>query len=257
MVALETTFSSTPRCTMVWAICGRMPLMMQSAPISRAAEIVLIRCCATSVSTVGTPVMSMMAISAPEVTMRCSRLSMTICVRALSSVPISGRARMPSHSLHHRRRELEQLLLLAGDHLLAGPRVALDGVEAEPVDQPVGDPGLPASRSASSPSSSAQQREQRLLQREDEDGRLARAEALHRAVAREVLQQLAHRPPFRRSGYHRIARSAAPRPNLAQKPPRQLGGFGRPRGPPIRASRLWWQATRSETVGGAGRSATG
>ena len=83
---------------MVCAICGRMPLRMQSAPISRAAEMVLIRCCATSVSTVGTPVMSMMAISAPEVTMRSSRLSMTIWVRALSSVPISGSARMPSHS---------------------------------------------------------------------------------------------------------------------------------------------------------------
>ena len=48
---------------MVWAICGRMPLMMQSAPISRAAATVLSRCCATSVSTVGTPVMSMIAIA--------------------------------------------------------------------------------------------------------------------------------------------------------------------------------------------------
>ena len=98
MVALETTFSSRPRWTIVWAICGRMPLRMQSAPISRAAEIVLIRCCATRVSTVGTPVMSMMAISAPEATMRSSRFSITICVRALSSVPISGSARMPSQS---------------------------------------------------------------------------------------------------------------------------------------------------------------
>src|SRR6185312_12434977 len=42
MVAFETTFSSRPRWTIVWAICGRMPLRMQSAPISRAAEIVLI-----------------------------------------------------------------------------------------------------------------------------------------------------------------------------------------------------------------------
>ena len=49
---------------MVWAICGRMPLMMQSAPIRRAAATVLSRCWATSVSTVGTPVMSMMAMSA-------------------------------------------------------------------------------------------------------------------------------------------------------------------------------------------------
>src|SRR5690606_15676220 len=63
-VALETTFSSTPRCTMVCAICGRMPLTMQSAPINRAAATVLSRCCAVSVSTVGTPVISMMAITA-------------------------------------------------------------------------------------------------------------------------------------------------------------------------------------------------
>ena len=83
---------------MVCAICGRMPLMMQSAPISRAAVTVLSRCWATSVSTVGTPVMSMMAMSAPVSTMRCSRLSITTCVRALSSVPISGSARMPSQS---------------------------------------------------------------------------------------------------------------------------------------------------------------
>ena len=90
---------STPRWTIVCAICGRMPLMMQSAPISRAAATVLSRCCATSVSTVGTPVMSMIAIAAPVSTMRCSRLSITTCVRSLSSVPISGSARMPSQSL--------------------------------------------------------------------------------------------------------------------------------------------------------------
>src|SRR5919204_2845746 len=93
-----TVLSSTPRWTMVCAICGRMPLMMQSAPMSRAAATVLSRCCATSVSTVGTPVMSMMAIDAPVSTIRCRRFSMTTCVRALSSVPISGSARMPSDS---------------------------------------------------------------------------------------------------------------------------------------------------------------
>src|SRR5262249_29143292 len=65
-VALEMTLSSTPRWTIVCAICGRMPLMMQSAPIRRAAETVLSKCCAVSVSTVGTPVMSMIAISAPS-----------------------------------------------------------------------------------------------------------------------------------------------------------------------------------------------
>src|SRR4030095_10737905 len=35
----------TPRCTMVCAICGRMPLMMQSAPIRRVAATVFSRCC--------------------------------------------------------------------------------------------------------------------------------------------------------------------------------------------------------------------
>ena len=83
---------------MVWAICGRMPLMMQSAPISRAAVTVLMRCWAVSVSTVGTPVMSRMATSAPVSTMRWSSVSMTTWVRALSSVPIIGKASTPSHS---------------------------------------------------------------------------------------------------------------------------------------------------------------
>src|SRR6185437_3680470 len=98
-LAFEITFSSTPRCTMVWAICGRMPDIRQSAPISRAAATVLRRCWAVSVSTVGTPVMSMMAISASTSTMVCSRFSITTWVRWLSSVPISGSARMPSHNL--------------------------------------------------------------------------------------------------------------------------------------------------------------
>src|SRR6185312_14402428 len=34
-VDFDTTLRSRPRCTMVWAICGRMPLMMQSAPMRR------------------------------------------------------------------------------------------------------------------------------------------------------------------------------------------------------------------------------
>ncbi len=95
---VDTADRSTPRCTMVCAICGRMPLMMQSAPIRRAAATVFSRCWATSVSTVGTPVMSMIAMAAPVRTIACSRLSITTCVRALSSVPMSGSARMPFHS---------------------------------------------------------------------------------------------------------------------------------------------------------------
>ncbi|MNG02116.1 hypothetical protein D3C84_851240 [compost metagenome] len=73
--------------------------MMQSAPIRRMAVTVLSRCWATRVSTVGTPVMSMMAISEPVSTIRCSSDSITTWVRCESSVPIMGRARTPSHSL--------------------------------------------------------------------------------------------------------------------------------------------------------------
>ena len=119
---------------MVCAICGRMPLMMQSAPISRAAATVFNRCCATSVSTVGTPVMSRMAIDEPVSTMRCSRFSITTCVRALSSVPMSGSARMPSHKRDDRRRQLEHLLLLAEDDRLPALLMHLRRVQAERVE---------------------------------------------------------------------------------------------------------------------------
>src|SRR5262245_14287613 len=94
---VTTSPRSTPKCTIVWAICGRIPLMMHSAPMSFAAATVFNRCCATSVSTVGTPVMSMTAIDAPEVTISSSNDSMTTWVRALSSVPTNGTARTPSH----------------------------------------------------------------------------------------------------------------------------------------------------------------
>ncbi len=72
--------------------------MMQSAPIRRAAATVFNRCWATSVSTVGTPVMSMIAMVAPVSTILCRRLSITTWVRSLSNVPMSGSARMLSHS---------------------------------------------------------------------------------------------------------------------------------------------------------------
>ena len=75
------------------------PLMMASAPMRRMAVTVFSRCCATRVSTVGTPVMSMIAISAPVSTIRCSSDSMTTCVRCESRVPIIGRASTPSQRL--------------------------------------------------------------------------------------------------------------------------------------------------------------
>ena len=82
----------------------------------------------------GTPVMSMIAISAPVSTMRCSRFSMTTCVRALSSVPISGSARMPSHS--SRPASTAPASPAAGGR--SPPRGALKylgRVEPEPVEQ--------------------------------------------------------------------------------------------------------------------------
>ena len=87
--------------------------MMHSAPMSRAAATVFSRCWATSVSTVGTPVMSMIAMPAPVSTIRWSNVSITICVRALSSVPISGQREDAVPQLDDRRRQLEHLLLLA------------------------------------------------------------------------------------------------------------------------------------------------
>src|ERR1041385_705114 len=98
-VALVVTSErSRPRWTMVCAIWGRMPLMMQSAPMSRAAATVFRRCWATMVSTIGTPVISMMAMEAPVSTIFWRRFSMTTCVRALSRVPMIGSPRIPSQS---------------------------------------------------------------------------------------------------------------------------------------------------------------
>ena len=90
--------NSMPSDTIVCATCGRIPLMMASAPSRRTALAVLSRCWATSVSTVGTPVMSSTAWSAPVATSVSSSRSMTSWVRAESRVPTSGTAMMPSHS---------------------------------------------------------------------------------------------------------------------------------------------------------------
>ena len=119
---------------MVCAICGRMPLMMQSAPIRRAAATVFSRCCATSVSTVGTPVMSMMAIAAPVSTI-CLQQALHHDLRARAVERADERQREDAvPQLHHRRRQLEQLLLLARDHFFAALLIHLHRVEAELVE---------------------------------------------------------------------------------------------------------------------------
>ncbi len=120
---------------MVCAICGRMPLMMQSAPISRAAATVFSRCCATSVSTVGTPVMSMMAISAPVSTMRSQQaFHDDLRARAVERADQrQGENALPQ--LDHRRGQLEQLLLLARDHVFASSLGDLGRIQAQLVQQ--------------------------------------------------------------------------------------------------------------------------
>ena len=104
---------------MVCAICGRMPLMMQSAPIRRAAATVFSRCCAVSVSTVGTPVMSMIAISASVSTMRLQQV-FHHNLRALAVERADQRQREDAvPQLDDRRRKLGDFPLLAGDELFA------------------------------------------------------------------------------------------------------------------------------------------
>ena len=168
---------------MVCAICGRMPLMMQSAPISRAAATVLSRCCATSVSTVGTPVMSMMAIAAPGLDDLLQQ-ALHHHLRAGAVERADQRQRedvVPQ--LHHRRGQLEQLLLLAHDHLLAAVLVHLGGEQAELVEQQRGAPGLVGELRGPGLQVLAQAAEQRLLEREDEGRGLDRREALRARAA--------------------------------------------------------------------------
>ena len=143
-VALVTTSPrSTPRCTMVCAICGRMPLMMQSAPISRAAATVLSRCCATSVSTVGTPVMSMMAIAGAGLDDPLQQ-ALHHDLRALAVERADERQRQNAlPQLHDRRGQLEHLLLLAHDDVFAALLIELRGEQAEPVEGQRGLPALP------------------------------------------------------------------------------------------------------------------
>jgi hypothetical protein len=134
-VALVVTSpSATPRWTIVWAIWGRMPLMMQSAPISRAADTVLREVLCDQGIDRRDPVMSMTR-SAPVSTIRWRRLSITTWVRALSSVPISGSASTPSHNCTRASRAPAAPLPLPADHFLAGFLVHLRRVEPQAVEE--------------------------------------------------------------------------------------------------------------------------
>src|ERR1044071_6226484 len=188
-VALVATLPrSTPRWTMVWAIWGRIPLMMHSAPIRRAAATVFRRCWATSVSTVGTPVMSMIAIEAPEQALH-HHLGPVAVERA------DERHRQhPLPQRDHRGRELEQVTPLALDHVLARALVDLGGEEAELVEEPGGGPRLAAEPFAVGAVLLAEAGEERLLEREDEGRGLGRRGALAGARRGGAGQPVAHLP---------------------------------------------------------------
>ena len=181
---------------MVCAICGRMPLMMHSAPISRAAATVFSRCCATSVSTVGTPVMSMIAMPGAGLDDPLQQ-ALHHDLRARAVERADQRQREDAvPELHHRRRQLEHLLLLARDHLLAALLVHLGRVEAELVEERRRLPDLVGER----------RRRRRSISRRScsksgcfsektkvavSDGR----EALPRAAPRDLVEEPAHRIP--------------------------------------------------------------
>ena len=140
--------------------------MMQSAPISRAAATVFSRCCAASVSTVGTPVMSMIAIERAGVDDALQQ-ALHHDLRAGAVERADERQRQDAvPQRDDRRRQLQQLLLLADDHLLASALVHLGRVEAEPVEQRVGRPrsrrrarsGLPRARAAAARTAAASAR---------------------------------------------------------------------------------------------------
>ena len=108
---------STPRCTMVWAICGRMPLMMQSAPIRRAAVTVLSRCCADQrIDRRHAGDVDDRDLGAGLDDALQQRLHHDLRARAVERADQrQGQDAVPQ--LHHRRRELEHLLLLPQNDL--------------------------------------------------------------------------------------------------------------------------------------------
>ena len=179
---------------MVEAIWGRMPLMMQSAPIRRAAVMVLSRCCATSVSTVGTPVMSMIATLAPVSTIRWSSDSITTWVRALSRVPIIGSASTPSHSFTTGVESSSISSCCRRMTLLPPLLVHLGGIQAQPVDQRGWCARL-LEQSLGRAAVPPELLEHGLLEREHEHRGLGGTESLHRPAGGNAAQEIPHRGP--------------------------------------------------------------
>ena len=127
--------------------------MMQSAPIRRAAVTVFSRCWAVSVSTVGTPVMSMIAmLDAGLDDLLQQRLHHDLGAGAVERADHrQGQDAVPE--LHDRRGQFEHLLLLAEDDLLARLLVDLGRCTGRACRAAaVADPGHSARLSASLPS---------------------------------------------------------------------------------------------------------
>src|SRR5687767_10504665 len=95
----------------------------------------------------------------------------------------------------HRSRQLEHLLTLPGNELLATLLVDLGREQSEAVQQDVGDPRLLGENGRVAADLLAEAREERLLEREDEHRRLARREAPPRPLRRQHPQLLTHRIP--------------------------------------------------------------
>ena len=170
----------------VCAICGRMPEMMHSAPISRAATTVLRMCWATWVSTAGTPVMSMIAYGGAGVDQGLQQpLHHDLGAgRVQRADQRDGDDAVPQ--LDDRGGELQQLLGLVGDHALARGGVGLEGEQPEVVD-PTGQ--CREAAVAVGVVRLLEDGEHRLLEAEDADGGLGGGEALAGAGAADLAEQ--------------------------------------------------------------------
>ena len=142
--------------------------------------------------------MSRIAICDSVSTIFCSSDSITIWVRAESSVPIIGSAKNAVPQLHHRRRQLEELLLLAVDDLLARALRGLHGVQAELVEQHRHAPRIVGEALRVAERFLLERLEQRFLERKDEARRLVGGESREHTLARELLEKVRAPPPIRR-----------------------------------------------------------
>ena len=102
---------------MVWAICGRMPLMMQSAPIRRAAEMVLSRCWATRVSTVGT-----LDSARTQVVMENLLQSIVDTGSAIAIIDITGVPTVDTLVAQHLLKTISAARLMGADCIISGIR---------------------------------------------------------------------------------------------------------------------------------------